>query len=121
MLITQSTPADGQHPAQGGVRGHDRPLGGPQVQQIRKEVAGQYAVAPASPRAGRPGVDYHARPSAVAAICRPVIVRSGCTDSISLVSGTTRLASPPVAITSGRAFLAGHSATMRRPVPSPAA
>src|SRR6267154_3243056 len=98
---------------------HDRPLGGAHVEHIGKEIAGQQPVAPAAPCVQRAGVGYHFRPSAVAAMRSPVRVRSGCTDSISRTSGATRLARPPVAMTCG-VWPFGHSALMRRTIPSTA-
>src|SRR6266700_3159309 len=72
-----------------------------------------------APGGERACVRYRLRPSAGAANRKPVRVRSGCTDSISRTSGVTRLARPPVAITCGVPPL-GHSALMRRTIPSTA-
>src|SRR5207249_1101114 len=125
MLITQSTPAtalkrtDGKDVTDQRVPRHDRPLGGAHVKHVGEELARQQPIAPAAPGVPCARVDYHFRPSAVAAMRSPVSVRSGCTDSISRTSGVTRLARPPVAMTRG-VLPFGHSALMRRTVPSTA-
>src|SRR3989454_6616516 len=115
----RSPETHGQHVAEHRVPRHDRPLGGPQVEHVGEDIAGQQPIAPAAPGVQRAGVDYHFRPSAVAAMRSPVRVRSGCTDSISRISGATRLARPPVAMTCG-VWPFGHSALMRRTIPSTA-
>src|SRR4029077_7254747 len=98
---------------------HDRPFGGTHMQDVGVDLTGEDAIAPSAPGVEGPRVHYHVRPSAAAAIRRPTSVKSACTDSISLQSGATRAASPPVATTIGR-VLDGHSALMRRTRPSTA-
>src|SRR5206468_5788106 len=110
---------DGEHVAEQRMPRHDRPLGGAQVKHVGEEIAGQQPITPTAPGVQRAGVGYHFRPSAVAAMRSPVRVRSGCTDSISCASGTTRLARPPVAMTCGVVPF-GHSALIRRTIPSTA-
>src|SRR5882762_2256739 len=115
----RSPETHGQHVAEQCVPRHDRPLGGAQVEHVGEDIARQQPIAPAAPSVQRAGVDYHFRPNAVAAMRSPVRVRSGCTDSISRTRGATKLARPPVAMTCG-VWPLGHSALMRRTIPSTA-
>src|SRR5579859_2113799 len=121
LAAPRSRQSNSQDVSQYRMPRHDRPLGRTHVQEVGAEITRQQAIAPPSPRIERAsaGLPYHFSPSAAAAIRKPMRVRSGWTDSISLQSGATSPASPPVATTTG--FCRdGHSARTRRTTPSTA-
>src|SRR5690606_21101962 len=135
--------SDGEEVADQGVRGHDRPLRRPQVEDVAERVAGGEAVAEAAPgvQRARPGhlrrpIDHRhgarrprgGRSRGVMrapfasrwryAMSRPNSVRNGSMVSTLRQCGATRVARPPVATTS--ALFLPHSALMRRTIPSTA-
>src|SRR5207253_9246971 len=57
---------------------HDRPFGRTHMQDVGVDITGEEAISEPAPGVEGPRVRYHVRPSAAAAIRRPMSVRSAC-------------------------------------------